>query len=750
MLQPIAEFIERHQNWFGYPLIITMSFLALSLAIIQPGFIEQVELKTLDERFKIRGPITPDPRIIIVAVDDKSLTQVGRWPWPRDKIALIVDRLTNQYGTKAIGFDIVFSEKQANPLVETVRLLKESGDQNSTVTQWLEKHKATGDLDAKLQKTLEEHHSSLVPGYFFYAKGSTVHELALQRSAEFAKLMQSSALTTEFSEDAAHTVPQIAAIEANLPQFTESADSVGFFNFFPDSDGTVRRIPLIAEYDGYIYPSMALQTLRTYLDWPDASVKVDIGGVSEIRLGDKIIRADHTGNMLLNHYGPGQTFKHVSAADILNDDVDKKIFKDSIVIIGVTAVGVFDYRPSPFDSVFPGVEGHAAAIANILDDQEISRPAYLEVVELLAILVLCLLSGYLVYHRGAVLQTLCIFGLPILIIIIAVWVFSNYGLWLKGTYLIIGILMSTIPITLLEYVIESRKRAFIHDAFSHYLAPKVVENLAAHPEALQLGGEERHMTAFFSDIAAFSSFSENLTPHELVHFLNIYLTAMSDIILERGGTIDKYEGDAIIAFFGAPLEMHDHATQCVLAALEQQKALITLRHKWAEEGYPEVHIRIGINDGPMVVGNMGTDTHMNYTMMGDNVNLASRLEGVCKVYRVPILMSKDTYLQVRDSVAASFVDRVKVVGRAQPVDLYQPLAPRDEISEDDLRSHRTYERAWSLMHQRLFAEAGKLFDELVKEYPENGLYEVMHARNKAYIKSPPEPSWDGVTALKSK
>jgi len=196
--------------------------------------------------------------------------------------------------------------------------------------------------------------------------------------------------------------------------------------------------------------------------------------------------------------------------------------------------------------------------------------------------------------------------------------------------------------------------------------------------------------------------------------------------------------------------MPDHATQCVLAALEQQKALITLRDQWAKEGYPEIHIRIGINDGPMVVGNMGTDTHMNYTMMGDNVNLASRLEGVCKVYQVPILMSKDTYLQVRDDVAASFVDRVKVVGRAQAVDLYQPLATRDEISDDDLQPHRTYEKAWSLMHQRMFDEAGKIFEELVKEFPDNGLYQVMQARNNNYIKKPPSESWDGVTVLKSK
>lgn len=750
MLQTIAEFIERHQSWFGYPLIIIMSLLAFSMAVIRPDFIEQIELKTLDQRFKMRGVTAPDPRVIIVAVDDNSLSEIGRWPWPRDKIALIVDRLINQYGVKAIGFDIVFSEKQNNPLMETVRLLKESGNESNSVSKWLTAHQQHGDLDARLEKTLQKHHSQLVPGYFFYVKGSEIPDLALKRLPAYAELMKPSAMTSEFSDDAAPTIPRIAAVEANLPQFTQSADSVGFFNFFPDSDGTVRRIPLIAELDGYIYPSMAMQTLRTFLDWPEMSVKVDIGGVKEIRLGDRIIRTDHTGSMLLNHYGPGRTFTHVSAADVLNDRADPDILKDSIVLLGVTAIGVFDYRPSPFDSVFPGVEGHAVAIANILNDQEISRPGYLELAELFSVLLLCLLCGHLVYHRGAVVQTLSIFGVPVLIVVISFWLFSTYGLWLKATYLILGVLMATIPITLLEYVIESRKRAFIHDAFSHYLAPEVVENLAEHPELLQLGGEERHITAIFSDIAAFSSFSEKLSPQELVHFLNLYLTAMSDIIIKHGGTIDKYEGDSIMAFFGAPIEMPDHATQSVLAALEQQKELVTLRHQWKEQGYPDIHIRIGINDGPMVVGNIGTHTKFNYTIMGDHVNLASRLEGVCKVYRVPILMSRDTYLQVRDDIAATFVDRVKVVGRTQSCDLYQPLAERHEVSEADLQPHREYERAWGLMKKRQFDEAAKILAQLHHKLPNNGLYEVMLARVNGYRKTPPPSNWDGVFILKNK
>ncbi|MDT8376540.1 MAG: CHASE2 domain-containing protein [Mariprofundaceae bacterium] len=750
MLQFIAKFIEQHQRWFGYPLIVAMALLAFSTALIRPDFIEQIELKSLDQRFKIRGPIAPDARVVIVAIDDNSLSEIGRWPWPRDRIADLVDMILNKYGAKAIGFDIVFSEEQANPLKESIRLLEKSGSGNRQVQAWLTEHQQSGNLDARLEKIFTQHRNRIVPGYFFYTEGSEMPEQALQQLPQLSGLMQPSAMTAEFTDDAVSTIPRMGAVEGNLPQLTKSADSTGFFNFFPDSDGTVRRIPLIAELDGYIYPSMALQTLRIFMDWPETSVKVDVGGVNEIRIGERIIRADHTGNMLLNHYGPGKTFTHISAVDLLSGEADADMLKDAVVVLGVTAVGVFDYRPSPYDSVFPGVEGHAVAISNILNNEEISRPGYLELAELVSVLILSLLCGSLVYHRGAVVQTMSIFGVPVLIVFISLWLFSGYGLWLKVSYLIVGILLSTIPITLLEYVVESRKRAFIHDAFSHYLAPEVVASLAEHPETLQLGGEERHMTAIFSDIASFSSFSEKLTPQELVHFLNIYLTAMSDIILKRGGTIDKYEGDAIIAFFGAPLDMPDHVTQCVLAALEQQKALITLRDQWKQEGYPEVHIRIGINDGPMVVGNMGTDSYMNYTMMGDHVNLASRLEGVCKVYRVPILMSRDTYLQVRDEIAATFVDRVKVVGRAQPVDLYQPLAQRDEISDDDLKPYRSYERAWSLMHQRMFDEAGKIFEQLVREYPDNGLYEVMLARNNSYIKTPPSQRWDGVTVLKSK
>jgi len=750
VLQTIAALIEKYQRWFGFPLVIAMSLLAFATAIIRPDFLEQLELETLDQRFKLRGPIAPDPRVVIVAVDDASLSEVGRWPWSRDRMATLVDRILGEQQARTLGFDIVFSEVQANPIKESLRLLRDAHTPDGNARQWLTQHEAVGDIDLRLEDVFRRYHDRLVPGYFFYPEGGKAPPQAIAQLPENMALLQPSSISAQFSDDARSPVPRIAAIEDNLPRFTRAADAVGFFNFFPDADGTVRRIPLIAERDGYIFPSLAIQTLRLYLGWPDTMVRIDHAGVENIRLGDHTLPCDFSGSMILNHYGPGHSFRHIPAADILAGRIPPGTLKDKIVLLGVTAVGVFDYRPSPFDSVFPGVEGHAAAISNILNDEEIYRPNSLDGIELLAVLLLSLFCGRLAISSGPVLQSMSIFGVPLLIAGIAFWLFASFGIWLKITYLILGVLMATLPATLIEYITEARKRAFIHDAFARYLAPEVVDDLSRHPEMLKLGGEERHMTAIFSDIASFSTFSEQLTPEELVHFLNRYLTEMSDIILAHGGTIDKYEGDAIIAFFGAPLSMEDHAVQSVLAAMEQQQRLVELRRIWLEEGLPAVHIRIGINSGPMVVGNMGTDTHMNYTMMGDHVNLASRLEGVCKVYRTPILISRDTYLLVREQVAARFVDRVRVVGREKPVDLYEPLGLRDAVPAEVTQRCRTYEKAWSLMLNHHFNDAGQILAGLHKAAPDDGLFEVMLARTKQYAKTPPPNDWDGVFILDSK
>jgi len=749
MLQKIANFIETHPRLFGWPLIILFSFFAFALAIFEPDFLNQVEMQTLDQRFKMRGPLPADQRIVLVAVDNESISSVGRWPWSRERMAAIVERVMGQYGAKVMGFDMVFSEPQRNPVVQTRELLETSGN-NGEAKEWLLRHEQLGDVDNMFSQTLAKYRDRLVLGYFFYPERSELPASARQRMAENARLLQPSVMSMRMEGDAIAGLLKIGAIEGNLPLLTQSTDLSGFFNNIPDSDGMVRRVQLMAEYDGNLYPSLMLQTLRVALGWPQVSAEVGEAGAQALTIGDHRLQLSFDGKMLVNHYGPGRSFTHVSAADVLSGKADPAIFKDAIVLFGVTAMAVFDYRPTPFDEVFPGTEVIATGMANILNDAEIQRPAWLEVSELLAVLLLSLACGFAVYRRGPMVQILSIVGVPVIIVILSGWLFVHYHIWLKVTYLVLGVLLATLPSTLLEYIVESRKRVFIHDAFAHYLAPKVVEALAKNPEQLRLGGEERYMTAIFSDIAGFSSFSEKLTPAELVHFLNLYLSEMSNIILDLGGTIDKYEGDAIVAFFGAPMPMDDHATQAVISAMQQQEMLDRMRGKWIEKGLPAVHVRIGLNSGPMVVGNMGTERRMNYTIMGDNVNLASRLEGVCKVYKVSILISRETYDQVRERIAARFIDRVRVVGRSTPVDIYFPLGERGKVDETTIYLSRQYEKAWTLMQSQGFRDAMTILIRLTAEFPEDGPSAVMKARVEEFLKNPPPHNWDGVHSLSSK
>ncbi|MDQ6951793.1 MAG: adenylate/guanylate cyclase domain-containing protein [Mariprofundales bacterium] len=754
MLKIMTDFVERHARLFGMPLVIVMALLAGLLALMQPTFLEHIEQKTLDERFVLRGPIPHDPHIVILAIDNASVTEVGRWPWSRDHIATIVDRVLGQYGAKAMGFDIIFSEPQRNPLTESLHLMQQSQQIDPYAAVWLTKHQSIGDIDGQLERVLAKYRDKISEGYFFYGNKIDATKVAQAKLDDEMWTASASAYQAKLAKGSAQMIPYIAAIEGNTARFASAIDAEGFFNFFPDSDGMVRKVPLMAQRDGLVLPSLSMQTLSVYLNHAPFTMAADNTGVFKVTIGDHTIPTDEHGSMLLNHYGPGKTFTHVSAADVLAGRADPAVFKNALVLFGATAIGIFDLRPTPFDAKFPGVENHAAGISNMLHHEALRRPAWLEICELLSVVLLSMVLGWAVRGRSAITQGGVVIFAPILLAYGAFFCFVHYHLWIKVTYLIWGVWMTTLPTTLIEYVVEAGKRSFITDAFSRYLSPELVEKLADHPEMLELGGEERVMTAFFSDIASFSSFSEKMTPTELVAFLNEYLSVMSTIILDRGGTIDKYEGDAVIAFFGAPLPMADHAYQCTMAGLEQQWALMNMRKNWAEKGLPEVNIRIGLNSGPMVVGNMGAEARMNYTMMGDHVNLAARLEGVGKQYKVRMLVSGDTRDMINDRIYCRFVDRVRVVGRSSPVELMEPLGEVGRVEQSEIARDGEYRAAWELMQQHDFTAALEAMVEMDQRWPQqgpqDGLYQVMIERLHNLIATPPPADWDGVHNLTSK
>lgn len=750
MFKKLLPFIEARKRWFRAPLVVLMACIALALELAHPSFLEKVELTSLDARFHLRGPLPPDPRVVIVAVDDDSVAEVGRWPWSRDTIGHLLERILNEYGARVVAFDIVFSEPQLNPLAESARLIPPTDADSRDLRQRLLEHQRLGDIDGQFAGVLKRFGDRIVLGYFFYPQGASLPEQIRKNSPAGFEDLRPSAIAAHLRGDGMGPISTMAGIEENLPRFMRATQTAGFFNFFPDVDGMVRRVPLLARHDEEVYPNLDLQALRIALGWPELTVRLSELGVEALQLGQKLLPVDMRGEMLLNQYGPAHTFTHIAAADVLAGRVDAETLRDRVVLLGVTAVGLYDYRPSPFDVVFPGVEGHAAAMANILNDEALYRPDVLVALEIVGVFVLALVCGLIALRVQPAVQGAILLGVPIAVAMLAQWLFVTHALWLKMVYLIAGVIITTVPLILLDYLLESRRRQFIHDAFSHYLAPAAVEELERHPERLNLGGEERVMTAMFSDIYNFSTFSETLDAPRLVRFLNMYLTEMSNIVLKYGGTIDKYEGDAIIAFFGAPLLQEDHALRAVRAALEQQDRLAGLRHEWEKQGYPAVHVRLGLDSGRMVVGNMGSSQRMDYTVMGDHVNLASRLEGVNKAYGTPILISQDTYALVKQAIAARFVDRVRVVGRKTPVDIFQPLGEKDVVAAEELRLAHDYEQAWRLMVDREFVAAERLWQALATDFPEDRPVRVMLERVRAYGQQPPSADWDGIFTLETK
>jgi adenylate cyclase len=555
-------------------------------------------------------------------------------------------------------------------------------------------------------------------------------------------------------------------MRVNIPILAEGVENFGYFTFTADrEDGVYRKAPLIAAYrvpdnnpasseNVKVYPLLSLAALSTYLG-EDPVVKVDELGVSGISLAGIRIPVDERGRMYINFRGPWNTFHYYSAYDVISGFKEKpgldpkKIFKDKIVLVGATAIAIFDMRTVPFESM-PGIEMHANTIDNILHQQAITRPSWYGFFDILFIILLGLILA-LVLPRVKPL-----WGTLVTVVLFLGYGFVNYYLFVEKFYSftilypLAELLLLYLGITIYHYALEEKDKRFIKSAFGYYLSPHVIEELTSDPDKLKLGGESKEVTAFFSDIQGFSTISEKLSPEELVRLLNEYLTEMSDIILNYDGTIDKYEGDAIMAFFGAPIDYPDHARRACLAAIEQQKKLEEMRRVLREQGKDELFVRIGLNTGKAVVGNMGSLKRMDYTIMGDEVNLASRLEGANKQYQTFIMASEATYKQAREHVEARDLGLMRVVGKKKPVRVYELLALKGELSPEKEKLIKVYLEGIHYYEDRNWDKAIVAFREATRMDPEDGPSRVYLSRCEFYLASPPAPDWDGVFTLTEK
>jgi adenylate cyclase len=730
--------------------------LAIALFFIDLPFLRFMELKTLDLRIASRGALQPGNETVIAAIDEKSLTELGRWPWPRTTIARLVDSL-KAYGAKAVGFDIVFSEPDNNSSLKAITELeiemKKNGIRDMNMYSLLNKKLAGADTDTALAKSIARA-KNVTLGYFFHFPGKNKDDIKMSEKeiAENIKNIQNARYqiinSSEKNPDDSR-LPHAFAPESNITTLSQAAQNSGYFNMLPDTDGSNRWSPLVIKLHNNYYSSLPISMLMQYLDWPMLSLNLESYGVDNIKIGNITIPTDDHGRLLVNYMGPEKTFPHYSITDIIKGRLPAEKFRNKIVLVGATAVGIYDLRVTPFSASYPGIEIHANVIDNILHHNFLRYSSFIKFVDIVIILIFGLIIG-LVIHRLRAITGMIVFLVTLVVFMaLNLFVFSNFNIWMNLTYPILTMITIYIGITIYRYITEEREKKKIRGAFQYYLTASVINEMLKDPTKLKLGGDKKDLSVLFSDIRGFTTISEKLTPEELVRLLNEYLTAMTDIVFKYDGTLDKYMGDAIMAVFGAPLDQPDHARRACSTALDMLTELRRLQKKWQEEGKPVLNIGVGVNSGDMVVGNMGSEMRFDYTVMGDMVNLGSRLEGINKEYGSNIIISEFTYNAVKDYMCCRELDWVRVKGKKLPVKIYELLGEKKDTNKFKELIFQ-FEEGLSLYRASKWDEATVAFQKVLAIRPEDAASRLYIERCKNLKEDPPPAPWDGVFTMTRK
>lgn len=734
----------RGQPRLFFGLLILLAF--LFNAVWHLGLLDGLERQAYDLRVRATVPNTLDERVVIADIDEKSLKALGRWPWSRDVLAEFMDTLFTHYQVRVVGYDVVFAEGEKNSGLQLMQELAQGPLKNDgAFLNELEQRQESLDYDKRFAASLKDR--NVVLGMVF--NGSRGDNLNSPPPPFAALTAEGAAAMGDLHQPQSYT--------ANIDALTQNARITGFFdNPQLDADGIFRRVPLFQLYDNKLYPSLALATVHMALGAPPVQlVRPQSGGYSAIEgvaLGEGenglFIPTDKHSAVLVPWRGKhGDAFEYFSISDILEKKVAPEKLKDRIVLVGTTAPGLLDLRSTPLEKSYPGVEVHANIIAGILDDMVRQQPAWVLGVEILLLIAVALVTLLLTTRFTPPLQVAITAVLAVIVIGL------NFLAWNRGMVLPLASPLLLLAI-LFTYIMafgffsETQGKRTITRLFGQYVPPDLVDEMAKNPEKISLEGESRELTVLFSDVRDFTSISEGLSATELSALMNAYLTAMTRLIHKHRGTIDKYMGDAIMAFWGAPLHDANHARLALLTAMEMKSDLLILQNDFRKRGWPALNIGIGLNTGPMNVGNMGSEFRMAYTVMGDAVNLGSRLESLSKNYGVTIVVSEATRAAVPD-FSYRPLDCVRVKGKLEPVTIYEPVgesATLDASTQQELREWETvlqhYRRQeWDVAEKRLKA---------LLNANDRPLYRLYLQRIAQFGETPPPADWDGVYTYTTK
>ncbi|HRZ86621.1 MAG TPA: adenylate/guanylate cyclase domain-containing protein [bacterium] len=656
----------------------------LLLYVLNPAFLAVIELKTLDLRFQLRGKTDPGGEIAIVTIDDRSLDKLGRWPWPRAYIADAV-RYLKDSGAAVIGFDILFTEPDRNTALATVEKLAEafasSGLDAETAAgkafaERLEAEKHANDNDAALADAFAYAGNVILPMYFTLPgeKGAAATPEELKR---IKPLLDRSAyaLVKKGIDDPRYLPLEAVNAENSIGRLAAAAACEGAVNIIPDRDGSLRHELFAVGLSGDYYPSLTLQLARAYLGAHLSETKFITS--DSVLLKDTVIPLTIDNRLLINYCGPNETFPYYSFVDVKERRIPPEKIKGKIVIFGAIAAGLGDLKITPYSPLLPGVEKHANVVQNILHNNFLRWNAISAVIDGAAIILLALCLGLFMTKTSALRGIAISLGMLAGYCALAQLSFSHLHMIVNVVYPILSMIVSYTGVTAFKLLTEEKEKRKIKDIFKHYAAEQVVNQLLANPESVKLGGEKRTITILFCDIESFTAISESLDPQDMAALLNKYLTAMTRVVFRHGGTVDKFMGDSIMVLFSAPLAFPDHARRASLVALDMLKVVDALQEEWTAKTGRRLNTRIGINTGTVVVGNMGSEELMDYTAIGDAVNLAQRLEQLNKEYGTTIIIGENTFRELGDSAIVRELGTAKVKGKNQLVQIYELKGLKD-------------------------------------------------------------------------
>ncbi|NPA60207.1 MAG: adenylate/guanylate cyclase domain-containing protein, partial [Epsilonproteobacteria bacterium] len=724
---------------YGKYRVLLSLFIILSVGISSaylflPTYFQSLDDRVRDFYFKFRGPQKASDEIVIVDIDEKSLKQLGQWPWERDKFAQILNNLTAS-NVGIIGLDIIFSEvDKTNPKL----LAKKWGIDSSNLP----------DYDAILSKTIAS--TPTILGYVFDFNEASSNDAP-----------QIPAIFIEKGKQNREFVPVAKGVLTNIDIIQGAGYSSGFMNNIPDETGIIRSVPLMIKYDDELYPSLPFEMYRIASVSKKVILNYSKAGVESVKVGKTYIPTDRFARLHLNFRGPFKSYRYISALDIYNNSFDKELLEGKFILIGTSAYGLMDLRSTPMDNVIAGVEVHANLIDNLLNNDMLKRPTWSELADILVILVIVFVVVF-IYSRFSLLVLMVIYPLSFVGVMYVNYylLFTKYII-LNSIFPLVSALFSLICILGVNYLFESRQKELIKGKFANKVSASVMEDILNNSENT-LEGAQKEITVFFSDVRGFTNISESMGDAKtLIKFMNEIMEPMTEIIIDEKGTVDKYIGDAIMAYWNAPLDVKNHADRAVIASLRQlyelKKLNVILRDNLEfknviemadKANIPIVDIGIGLNTGEAIVGEMGSKKRSDYTVIGDAINLGARLESLCKYYNSRLNISNFTKAELKGDYIYRFLDLVTVKGKVEPIEIWQ-VHDFDRDSKETLFYHTKdellkeldeYHKGIELYKSQKFLDAMEIFKILNKsEYKSNlKIYDIYIQRCEHYIEYPPK------------